>query len=336
MLIDLLAVLPAEPVAEIESILYQLAGDSAPKTPAGTEPGDKKKCRDAWAAWWKINAARVDLGRLKERPWYGYTLICDTARNRVYEIDRNGKERWAINNVVQPFDAVVLPGNRVLIAEFNSNRVTERDFKGKILWTKQVNGNPSNVQRLANGNTLVAMNGGAIVEVDRDGKEVYTITNVPGNVLAAKRSRQGTIFCMTFNGQCLVLDTTGKQLKSFATHHDANSMGGIDLMPNGHILITRQAQGKVAEYDRDGKLVLELDAPGADGDWIAERPHSRGRAGHATSLRTGPHRQNRLGTQGPASPSECGGDEPLAAVGGGNPAPTAASGVSSFVGRTPV
>jgi HEAT repeat protein len=262
-LIDLLALLPAEPFAEAESVLYQLAGDSAPKTPAGMEPAEKKKCRDAWAAWWKVNAARVDLGRLQERPWYGYTLICDTGRNRVYEIDRQGKERWAIDNVVQPFDAVVLPGNRVLIAEFNANRVTERDFKGKILWEKRVPGNPSNVQRLANGHTFVAMNGGAIMEMDRDGKEVYRINNVPGNVLAAKRSRQGTIFCMTFNGQCLLLDTTGKQLKSFATTHDANSMGGIDLPPNGRILITRQAQGKVAEYDRDGKLLLELNAPGA-------------------------------------------------------------------------
>ncbi|HWG41675.1 MAG TPA: HEAT repeat domain-containing protein [Gemmataceae bacterium] len=262
-LIDLLTMLPVEHIGEIESVLYQLAGDSAPKTVAGTEPAEKKKCRDAWAAWWKSNAKSVDLGRLQERPWYGYTLICDTARNRVYEIDRHGKERWAIDNVMQPFDAVVLPGNRVLIAEFNANRITERDLKGKTLWTKQLPGNPSNVQRLANGNTLVAMNGGAILEVDREGKEVYRINNVPGNVLAAYRTRQGVIVCMTFNGQCLLLDTTGKQLKSFATHHDANSMGGIDLLANGRILVTRQAQGKVAEYDRDGKLVLELNAPGA-------------------------------------------------------------------------
>ena len=60
-LIDLLAVLSADQVGEVESVLYQLAGDSAPKTPAGTEPAEKKKYRDAWAAWWKDHADRVDL-----------------------------------------------------------------------------------------------------------------------------------------------------------------------------------------------------------------------------------------------------------------------------------
>jgi HEAT repeat protein len=260
-LIDLLTVLPGEQIGQVEDALYQLAGDTAPDVSLGTEAAEKKKCRDAWAAWWKLNANRVDLARLTSRPWYGYTLICDVGRNRVFEIDRNGKERWAIENVPGPFDAMVVPGNRVLIAEWNVQKITERDFTGKILWEKQVPGNPANVQRLANGNTFIAMNGGAIMEVDRTGKEVYQIANVGGNTLAAYRTRQGVIVCMTFNGQCLLLDTTGKQLTSFATNHDANSIGGIDLEQNGRILITHQSNGKVMEFDREGKKLLELDAP---------------------------------------------------------------------------
>ncbi len=188
-LIDLLAVLPAEQVGEVESVLYQLAGDSAPNTPTGTEPAEKKKCRDAWAAWWKINAARVDLGRLKERPWYGFTLICENFNNRVYELDRNGKERWAIGNVSNPLDAVVLPGNRVLIAECHANRVSERDFKGNILWQKQIV-QPVRVQRLPNGNTFIATLTGSLMEVDRSGKEIYNVLNVPGGLVDAARSRK--------------------------------------------------------------------------------------------------------------------------------------------------
>jgi HEAT repeat protein len=262
-LIDLLPVLPGEHVGQVEAVLYQLAGETAPDLSLGKEAADKKKYRDAWAAWWKVNAGHVDLGRLKAQPWYGYTLICDVGRNRVYEIDRHGKERWAIDNVPGPFDAVVVPGNHVLIAEWNTNKVTERDFTGKILWEKQLPGNPANVQRLRNGNTFIAMNGGAIMEVDRNGKEVYTIASVPGNTLAAYRTPQGTIVCLTFNGQCLLLDETGKQLASFATNHDPNSIGGIDLAPGGNILVTQQANGKVLEFDREGKKLLELDAPAA-------------------------------------------------------------------------
>jgi HEAT repeat protein len=262
-LIELLAVLPGELREQLEDTLYSLAGDSAPDVSGGEKPEERKKCRDAWTAWWKANGERVDLAGLSRPLSLGYTLICDIGTNRVFEVDRHGKELWAIDNLQQPFDGVVLPGKRVLIAEFAANRVTERDFHGKVLWEKQLPGNPSNVQRLANGNTLIAMNNGAILEVDRTGKEVYSIATVPGNVLAAKRSRRGDIFCLTINGgQCLLLDTTGKQLSSFATGHDPNSMGGIDLLPNGHVLVAWQQAGKVLEFDREGKKVLEQDVAG--------------------------------------------------------------------------
>jgi HEAT repeat protein len=260
-LIDLLAVLPDEQVSQAEEALHQLAVDSAPETPLGTEAAEKKKCRDAWAAWWKINAKRVEMSRLSEQPSLGYTLICHYARNRVFEVDRHGKERWAIENLGNPIDAVVLPGGHVLIAEFNKNRVTERDFKGNILWQKQVQ-TPINVQRLPNGHTVIASNQDFIVEVDRTGKEIYTINNVPGGVLAAYRSCKGDIVCLTNVGQCLLFDTTGKQLKSFAVGHDARCWGGLDVLSNGHILIPIPGRNKVVEFDRSGKSIREI--PAAD------------------------------------------------------------------------
>jgi hypothetical protein len=195
-LIELLAVLPAEQRGEIEAALYQLAGDSPPKTPGGTEPAEKKKCRDAWAAWWKLNAARVDLTCLTERPWYGYTLICDTNKNRVYEIDRRGKERWTIGNLHLPTDAVVLPNNRVLIAEYQAGQITERDFAGKIFWEKKV-ANPVCVQRLPNGNTFITTDQGPLREVDRAGKDIYVLRNIPKGVRAAYRLLRGPIVCLT-------------------------------------------------------------------------------------------------------------------------------------------
>jgi len=259
-LIELLAVLPAEQVGEIEAALYQLAGDSAPKTPSGTEPAERKKCRDAWAAWWKRNAGHADLTRLTERPWYGFTLLCDTGKNRVCELDRNGKERWAINNVALPADAVVVPGNRVLIAEYQASRVTERDFTGKILWEKQV-ATPISVQRLPNGNTFIATDNGGIREVDRTGKEIYVIPNVPGGFRVAYRSLQGPIVYLTQKGECVRIDTTGKRLQSFDTHHVPSDIGCIDVSANGRILVAQDRRNKVVEYDAEGKKILEVDAP---------------------------------------------------------------------------
>src|SRR5262249_5286268 len=87
-LIDLLTALPEEQLGQVEDALYQLAGEAAPEVAVGTKAEERKKCRDAWAAWWKANADSADLARLTARPWFGYTLVVDCQGNRVYELDR--------------------------------------------------------------------------------------------------------------------------------------------------------------------------------------------------------------------------------------------------------
>jgi HEAT repeat protein len=260
-LIDLLTVLSPEQVGLVEEALSQLAGDTGPGVSLGEKPEECRKCRDAWAAWWKVNATRADLGRLTARPSRGYTVICNDGNNRILEVDRDGKERWGIEGVQGPVDVLVLPGNRVLVAECNASRVTERDLKGNILWQKQVNG-PVNVQRFRNGNTFIA-GSGHITEVDRAGTALYTINNVPGGVLAAYRSQRGTIICLTNDGRCHLLDTTGKLLKSFPSGQDQMCLGGLDLLPNGHILVPQHRQNRVVEFDAEGRKVREVAAPGA-------------------------------------------------------------------------
>ncbi len=260
-LIDLMPVVSDEQIGQIEDVLTQLAGTSAPETPWGTEQADKQKCRDAWAAWWKSNSDRVDLAHLIARPWYGYTLLCDSSRNRVYEIDRHGKERWAIEGVPFPVDAWVVGGDHVLIAEYMGRRISERDFHGSIIWSRAVPAQPVNVQRLANGHTFIATLT-QIQELDRAGQVVYTIHNVGGQITAAYRARDGRIVCVARNGShCLIMDTTGKVLKQFPSNRDGTWTSGLDLLTNGHILITQPNRQRVAEYDRNGKRILEVDAP---------------------------------------------------------------------------
>jgi HEAT repeat protein len=262
-LIDLLPTISDEQIGQVEDVLHQLAGEAAPQAPWSAEPADKKKCHDAWAAWWKDNGERIDLARLKVRPWYGFTLLCDSSRNRVFEIDRDGKERWAIQGVPFPVDAWVLGGKRVLIAEYNGRKISERDLTGNIVWSRGLPNLPVNVQRLPNGNTFIATQS-QILEVDRGGKEVYALNNIHGGITAAYRARDGRIICLAQNGsQCLALDTTGKTLHQFPSSRDGMWTSGIDLLANGHILITQPNRNKVSEYDRSGKLIVEVDAPNA-------------------------------------------------------------------------
>jgi HEAT repeat protein len=259
-LIDVIPALPADQIWQVQDFLTPLAGDKAPALPTESDQAARKKYRDEWAAWWKEHAGKIDLAKLDQsQQLLGYTVVALGNANRVVELGRDGKPRWTIEGVMFPVDAWVLPGNRVLIAEYSGGKVTERDLKGKILWEKGGLANPINVQRLPNGNTFIAtMN--MLVEVDRRGKEVFTLNSL-GPLTAAGKARNGEIVCLTQNGQCVRLNAKGKQLKSFPSNRDAGWTSGIDLLANGRILITQPNRNKVAQYDPSGKLILEVDAP---------------------------------------------------------------------------
>lgn len=259
-LIDLLTLLPAEMVGQAEDTLYQLAGDTAPNVSLGVQPADKKKCRDAWAAWWKAHGDRVDLARLTTRPLLGFTVICDPGSNRVYEVDRHNKVRWSLDNVPGPVDAWVTPGERVLIAEATNQAVSERDFNGKIVWRKALGRNALSVQRLLNGNVVIATDS-QVLEVDHAGKEVYAVNPLPGGVWDAYRSPNGNLVCLMNTGQCLIVDRTGKNLKAFAAK-EAGASGSLDVLANGRLLIAQPQPNKVVEYNSEGKKLLDMNAPG--------------------------------------------------------------------------
>src|SRR5205823_10474490 len=82
--------------------------------------------------------------------------------DRLVALDRDGHSVWQIEDLDHPIDFQVLPGDRVVIAEYYARRVTERDLTGKILWeVSNLPNSPMNVQRLANGNTFIALYGTA-------------------------------------------------------------------------------------------------------------------------------------------------------------------------------
>ena len=84
------------------------------------------------------------------------------------EVGRDGKIRWQVGNLQYPVDAVVLPGERVLVTEWDGNRVGEWDFRGNLVWKKEgFNGRATNAQRLPNGNTFICTTN-ELLEVDRN------------------------------------------------------------------------------------------------------------------------------------------------------------------------
>ena len=115
---------------------------------------------------------------------------------------RDGKVRWTVGNLRYPVDAIVLPGERVLVTEWDGQRVAEWDFKGNLIWKKDsFNGRPTNAQRLASGNTFICTTN-ELMEVDKSGKTVYQI-NVPAGLTAGYRAPNGEIICLRNDGQAV-------------------------------------------------------------------------------------------------------------------------------------
>jgi hypothetical protein len=190
----------------------------------------------------------------------GYTMLVLLDQGKLLEIDGSKRVRWQITGLQSPLDAQYLEGDRVLVAEYGGNRVTERNLKGEVLWEKKFT-EPLMAQRLANGHTFVATRT-ALVELNRKGKEVFRHTPVGSSVvMRASKLKGGDIVYVagTRGGtqtQCVRLDAAGKERSRFRV--EVGTFGGrVEGLPNGRVLVPEMAHNRVVEYDREGKMVWE-------------------------------------------------------------------------------
>ena len=225
---------------------------------------NRKKRGEAWEKWWVANEAKVVVGdRLaptsRER-FLGYTLLVQNNNGQIVEWDKDKKVRWAITGLLNPLDAQVLPGNRVLIAEYNGMRVTERNLKGEILWQIAVGPNPLSAERLANGRTFVtSLN--RLAEYDRRGKEVFKYDRTANDIRSARRLPNGQIVIVTANRQLIRLDRNGKEIKSTLLAAQNIQSYQNEILDNGNVLVPSSGMNQLSEYDGAGKEVWKATVP---------------------------------------------------------------------------
>ncbi len=262
-LVELLAELPKEQAWRAEEPLAALAGDAAPQAPSELTDEARKKYRDAWDAWYKKDGVKADLARLDGPTLEGYTLSVaidqQFVNGSVTEYGKDGKVRWQVKGLMFPLDAQVLAGGeRILVCEFNGQRVTERTTaNGEVKWERRFN-QPFACRRLANGNTFVASQN-QIVEIDREGKDVFTYNRPTYDIMSAARTRGGEFVFLTNLGTLSRVDRSAKVVQSVNVGPPGTWVG-IDALPNGNVLVPQMNQNKVVEYDRDGKVVWEAEA----------------------------------------------------------------------------
>jgi outer membrane protein assembly factor BamB len=189
----------------------------------------------------------------------------DQARRsgRVWEVDLAGKTRWSIDGLQGPVDAQVLPGDRVLIVEQNIQRVSERDLKGKVLWEKALPSQVMTAERVRNGNTFIVTRN-QLLELDKAGKEVFTYNRPNGDIMAARRLKDGQYAFVNYGWQYTRLDSTGKEQKSghLGAFPFTVQPHGVDILPNDRVLVAQWQMNKVTELDLAGKVLWEASAQG--------------------------------------------------------------------------
>jgi hypothetical protein len=260
-LIALLIEAPPVQAWEAEELLCLVAGETGPEVFLDNAgEGSRRQCRAAWEKWWQTAQAQVDPTRIPfDTRFQGLTLIADLDKGRVLEVTPDHKERWQVSGFGGPVDVQRLPNGNLLVAENHANKVTERDQAGKLIWQKAVSPLPASCQRLPNGHTFIAMLN-EIRELGAHGEEIFKQAR-PEGVYSARKLRNRHMVLLTVRGKVITLDATGKEISSFDAG-PVTTWSSLEVLANGHCLVCGLS-GKVIELDASGKQVWTCTVPNA-------------------------------------------------------------------------
>ena len=263
-LIAQLGELPPSNVWRVQETLNRLAGDDLPPDAASATATPAKAVK-AWQKWWRAREATIDLARATEGDSFlGLITVCEYDNaipgqfvGQIWEGPRHGPPRFKFTGPVGPMDVHVLPNGRVLVAENGANRVTERDRDGAVKWEFPVaGGNPVCCQRLANGNTFIAMYN-QLIEVRPDKSEVYRFSPGPQFfIFYASKTRTGTVVCITNQNTILEVDpAANKTLRTINLGQPGGGWASVEQLPNGNFLVANSSNSTVREINEKGEAV---------------------------------------------------------------------------------
>jgi outer membrane protein assembly factor BamB len=152
-----------------------------------------------------------------------------------------------------------------LCSDYTGGKICVVDTTGKIIWEYPAK-NSNDVWMLNNGNILFN-DGNTVKEVTRDKKLVFEYKS-ESEIYACQRLPDGNTFVGECNkGRLLEVSPEGRIVKSIALLQEGTDGGGLFMrnarkLSNGHYLVALYGEGLVKEYDENGKVVKEFDAPG--------------------------------------------------------------------------
>jgi hypothetical protein len=193
------------------------------------------------------------LARVK---FAGQTIVADYSDNRIFAVDRTGKQIFEIEEIFGVWDVERLPNGNLLLTEFSVNRVREMTLEGRTVWAFDNLKNPYDADRLPNGNTLIADTfGRRVIEVNKAEKIIWKYDTAIQPYDAERMPNGNTLIADGHQDRVIEVDKDGKivwKLENMPNCHD------VDALPNGNVLLTIRMLNLVREVDRDGKTILEI------------------------------------------------------------------------------
>jgi HEAT repeat protein len=256
-LIELMTKVPAEKAEAIDQTLRAIAKDKSPES-----KNDSKVDAVAWNTWWQKEGTQLVLtpGAKVQEALKNFLVVesfnQEKKSGRVFLITPSGKFLWEIANLSNPTDALLLPNNKILITEQGANRITERDTKGNISWEKSAT-NPFLSQRLSNGNIFIASRN-KIVEIGRNGKEIFSFSYPNETILAACKTRSNEYALLSYNGVFLKLDSKGNEVSKSRIPFPTNfGINGGAITQNDRVLVSIPTLNKIMEFNFSGQATWE-------------------------------------------------------------------------------
>ena len=222
-----------------------------------------KQARNATAARWRHWWGKARATYRFDAPMPVPPKVAGVFLNRRCTIvDLQGNVVWQRPAQHLMGEAVPLPNGHVLVwrGRGRNVRLEEIDSERRVVWCADklvLSDYIYDVQRLVNGNTLVAdLDANEVLEVDTGGAVVWrcrvalpmSVERLPnGNTLVAVHSR--------LSGRVVELSRPGKTVWStpkLILPSDA------EALPGGNVLVAESGGQRVVEFDRGGKVVWQF------------------------------------------------------------------------------
>jgi hypothetical protein len=221
-------------------------------------PPERAQQVAAWQAWLVAEGQSATLQTLhgSEPVLLGRLLLCDHGKNLLIEFDEEGVPRWEQPVGQQPWACLGLPSGHRLVGSYNDRTVVEFDDSGKEIWrVTALPGGPTSIERLEDGNTLIACTDAEeVVEVGPD-KQVVWRARLTGRPVDARRLESGNTLITLQNANRVVeIDPAGKEVWEIG---GLGSPFSAERLDSGNTLVCSLGHNKIREFDPGGRVVWE-------------------------------------------------------------------------------